>query len=77
MSLRIPEIGAVNFLLPHPQLSLPAHEFDGEHYWEINKRGYTLDKLIKDFNVMRCQLVKSYRVFWNPYHRFFVYLKTN
>ncbi|MBK7502679.1 MAG: methyltransferase domain-containing protein [Polaromonas sp.] len=75
MTIHIPKIGVANMLIPRPFLRLQTHDFDGEHYWEINKLGYALDKLIKDFKVMDCQLIRTYRVFWNPYHRFFIFSK--
>ena len=46
--------------------------FDGKHFWEINKQGYDLARVISDLGKL-CPLVKTYRVFENPYHRFFVF----
>ncbi|PYS54848.1 MAG: SAM-dependent methyltransferase [Acidobacteria bacterium] len=68
----VPKFGSRQFLLPRPQLRAHAHEFDGQHYWEINKRGYPLTRVIADFS-SGLRLVKTYRVHENPYHRFFVF----
>jgi SAM-dependent methyltransferase len=70
--IQIPKFGIHDFLVPRPRLNAPEHKFDGEHYWEINKRGYLLSRVIGDFS--KCiQLVETYRVPENPYHRFFIF----
>ena len=74
-TFHIPKIGDKTLLIPRPCLSLSVHKFDGEHYWEINKLGYHLQKIIDDFNQFQVQIIKTYRVAENPYHRFFVFKK--
>jgi predicted SAM-dependent methyltransferase len=73
-SLHIPKLGSVDFLIPKPQIGVREHVFDGQHYWEINKKGYPLKKVMGDFSC-ECKLIKTYRVKENPYHRFFIYAK--
>lgn len=68
----IPKFGSYDFLVPRPQLKLPVHEWDPEHYWEINKRGYPLSRVIADFS-KHMRLIRTYRVRENPYHRFFIF----
>jgi len=68
----IPKLGEINFQLPRPFSREKAHEFDGEHYWEINKKGYPLSRVLKDLGGVR-SLTKTYRVLENPYHRFLVF----
>jgi hypothetical protein len=75
-AFHIPKRGTVSVLVPKPAVGLRAHKFDGQHYWEINMRGYALKKVIADFSSV-CKLVKTYRVAENPYHRFFVFSKEN
>lgn len=70
----IPKLGTIDFLVPRPQFRPPAHAFDGEHYWEINKLGYSLPRVIQDFSQHAC-LIKTYRVPENPSHRFFLFEK--
>lgn len=70
--VHIPMLGGKHFLIERPGLWAPVHEFDGEHYWEINKRGYPLSRLIRDLSQV-AHMLKTYRVLENPYHRFFVF----
>jgi hypothetical protein len=53
----------------------PKHRFDGEHHWEINKRGYELCRIIE--TIHRCGLVcqRTWLNQHNPYHRFFILRK--
>lgn len=68
----IPKISTFDFLLPRPQLRAPQHKFEGEHYWEINTKGYALNKVTADLSEI-IPLRNTYRVTENPYHRFFVF----
>jgi ubiquinone/menaquinone biosynthesis C-methylase UbiE len=70
--LHLPKLGPHAFLVPRPQLRARVHEFDGEHYWEVNKLGYPLSRIIADFS-KHTSLIKTYRVTENPYHRFFIF----
>lgn len=76
-SITIPKLGVFNFFIPRPRVNYPVHKFDGDHYCEINKRGYSLDKVLADLTAISRDfgfvLVKNYRVPENPYHRFFVF----
>jgi SAM-dependent methyltransferase len=72
--LYVPKIGQRDFAISRPQLRLPLHKFNGEHYWEINKRDYPLARIVADYTNF-ARLVKTYRVPENPYHRFFVFEK--
>lgn len=77
----VPKIGEFNFYIPNVFSNNKEHFFDGEHYWEVNKKGYPLKKIIQDFlviaNAYELVLLKSYRVPEFPYHRFFVFAKKN
>jgi predicted SAM-dependent methyltransferase len=73
--LHIPKLGRKTVHIPRPRLKKPVHEFDGQHYWEINKTGYSLGKVISDFTQNRASLIKTYRVKEYPYHRFFIFTK--
>ena len=72
--LHLPLFGERKILINRPQFSIPRHVYDGEHYWEINKRGWKLSKVIVSFEKSgRLSLKHTFRPFENPYHRFFVF----
>lgn len=48
------------------------NKFDGEHYWEIGKARYPSSKIINDIQRAGFKIVRTYRVFEHPYHRFFI-----
>ena len=62
-------------LVPLSRLKNPTHKFDGEHYWEIGKAEYPLSKIINKIQKAGFRVKKTYRVFENPYHRFFILRK--
>ena len=68
----LPKLGTVSTSLPRPWWQLRPHVFDGEHYWEINKRGYPLQKIVSDIEAAGLSVERTFRVFENSYHRFFV-----
>ena len=70
----IPKIGAFQKLVSRPLSKIKEHHFDGEHYWEINKKSTELKEVLSDFSSL-AKLIKTYRVCENPYHRFFVFEK--
>jgi len=72
-SLHIPKLGQVTFHVPRPRLRQKKLKVYGLHYWEINKPGYPLEKIISDFNKYNVCMIKTYRVIENPYHRFFLF----
>jgi len=76
-SFHIPKVGQKIIHIPRPRKKIPVHEFDGEHYWEINKKGYPLQKILDDFSQQNITLLNTYRVPEYPYHRFLVYAKNN
>ena len=70
----LPRLGEKQVLLNRPQHTAPVHNFDGQHHWEINKRGYELEKVIAAFlESGRLALLTTFRPFENPYHRFFIF----
>lgn len=71
-SFHIPKIGEKNIYIKKPIFKKPEHVFDGEHYWEISKKGYPLSRILNDFKACGLKLTKTYRVPENTYHRFFV-----
>lgn len=70
--IHIPRIRTIDVLVPKPRFRPPLHMPDREHFWEINKRGYPVRRIVDDFGKF-ARLDRTYRVRENPYHRFFVF----
>jgi SAM-dependent methyltransferase len=74
VSIHVPRIGDVKFSIPKPWLHAPAHQFDGEHHWEVNKKGYQVVRIIRTFSgEAPASLIRTFRVPENPRHLFFVF----
>lgn len=75
VSIYIPRKGDITFNFPKPKIKTTEQVFDGQHYWEINKKGYPLKKIINDFKNSNLLLRNTYRVKENLYHQFFIFEK--
>ncbi len=75
--LKIPGIKKISlqYRVPHNLLSI-KHIFNGQHHWEIGKKGYSIQKIKKDIKSADLKIIKSYSSPDYPYHHFFV-LKKN
>ncbi len=58
-----------------PRLINRTLVWEGHHYWEIGKSNLTLKMILKMINGSGFVIRKTYRVFENPFHRFFVLTK--
>jgi predicted SAM-dependent methyltransferase len=74
ISIKVPLVQAKNLQIniPYPK----HHVFDGEHYWEIGKKGYSL-KYIMSIMGKYFVIEKNYLVDEHPYHRLFVLKRRN
>ena len=72
VSLKVPLLPEIKLLfqIPHPKV----HVFDGQHYWEIGKRGYSARR-IRSILSKYGALEREFVPFENPAHRFFVIRK--
>ena len=77
LNIQVPKIGELKRLISIPRFKIPKHEFNGEHYWEIGKAGYSLKRIVRDIEKAGFEVIKSYQVFEMPYHRFFILVKNN
>lgn len=73
--ITLPKLGTIKKLIEIPQLRPPLHIFSGEHHWEIGKRGYPLARINSAITRAGFTILRTYRVFENPYHRFFILRK--
>ena len=74
MAFYVPRKGLRWIHLPRPTLRLPKHKFDGQHYWEVNKTGFSTRFIINNLQKLTLKkLSHTFRVPENPYHRFFVW----
>ncbi len=60
-----------------PRKKKPIHLLCGEHHWEIGKDGYPLGKICNSINSVGFEVLRTYRIFENTYHRIFVLNKSN
>lgn len=69
----IPYVPKINLSL---KIDLPVkHIFEGEHYWEIGKKNYSLSKIRKIIIKSDFKLEKSFFPTENPRHHFFILRK--
>ena len=73
LTLRLPIIRekTIKFGIP---IFFMKHKFDGQHYWEIGKRGYSLGKISSVIDKY-FRIEKNYYLLEHPFHRFFVLKK--
>lgn len=69
LSLKIPLIKEKNILIKLPYRK--EHKFDGGHYWEIGKRGHSLNRILSVISKF-FEVEKNYLVPENLYHMFFI-----
>ena len=70
LGLKLPKLPGIHILISSP-VKRKFH-FDGQHYWEIGRAGYPLAAVISTIRDTGFKIVRTYRVFENPYHRFIV-----
>lgn len=71
VNIRLPGFSPLQFLVPVPRLRALIHEFDGQHYWEIGKKGYPLSRIESQCAQAGLSIVRTFRPVENSYHRFF------
>lgn len=74
-SITIPKLGPIRFYITNPLFRPSVHYFDGQHYWEINKKGFELPEITERLlaEAPDYRLSKTYRVPENVYHRFLIF----
>lgn len=56
----------------YPALFPKEHEFDGQHYWEIGKKGSRLSDVKGAMSSAGLVVLSTHRDYEDPFHRFFV-----
>lgn len=64
-------------LFINPFFTVKTHQFNGEHYWEINKKGYPLKKIMDHISMAGFLIEETYRIWELNWHRFFRLRKIN
>ncbi len=72
VNIELPKGIRIKKLIPHPFPRADSHKFDGQHYWEIGRKDYSLAKIKAEIMSAGYKILKSYRVFENHYHHFFI-----
>jgi hypothetical protein len=72
LNVKIPFLPEVRFAfkVPFPKV----HTFNGQHYWELGKRGYPV-KRIRDILQKHFTILKEFVPYENQYHHFFILKK--
>jgi predicted SAM-dependent methyltransferase len=71
--MELPVIGWFRLMIPRPRIRPGLHRPDDrEHFWNINERGFPLRKVQEDIKREGLDIIRTYRVFEHPSHRFFV-----
>lgn len=69
--LYIPKLGPKKIFIKRPMQNSRNLKIGRDHYWEINKKGYALRRIIKCIEQVGFKIEYSYRMWEIPYHRFF------
>lgn len=77
LDMRLPRVGKVKKFFSLRKLGQRIHKFDGEHYWEVNKKGYDEQKLRELLPCTDWSLEMELRLLENPFHRFYLLKKRN
>jgi SAM-dependent methyltransferase len=62
----------VDWAVDHRRLIPKTHRFDGQHHWEIGKKGFALRRVRAQIEAAGLTVVEVHRDYEDPYHRFFV-----
>lgn len=70
--LKLPFLPEIRFAfkIPYPRVQV----FNGQHYWEVGKRGYSRKK-IRNLIAQKFVIIREYVHFYNQYHRFYILKK--
>ena len=76
-AITIPFMGYIQKVFSLPFLFPRRMPYAKSHTWEIGIKGYSGARIQADLRQTGFSVMKTYRVFENPYHRFFILRKEN
>jgi len=71
IGIRLDKLINISWRLPLHIVKTSLRE-DSEHKWEINRKGYPLRRIKKEIASAGWRIKSTFRLFENPYHRFFI-----
>ena len=75
LSLKLPLLPYLNLFFQIP-FFWEEHQFNGEHYWELGKKGYPLKRFVSCAKEAGLTLVRTHKHIDDPVHRLFVFKKS-
>lgn len=74
VQITVPRLGLVTWQVPRLYLRPIPNVFDGQHYWEVGRAGFSISRVATEFSAAcSMTLERQYLVPENPRHRFFVF----
>jgi hypothetical protein len=73
--VKLPIIKQRSFMISIPKFLSKKHTFDGQHYWELGKKGFPLSRFQKIITEAGFIITDSYRIFEFDNHHIFVLSK--
>src|SRR3989344_1482633 len=74
-ALTVPRMGYMQKVFSVPFLLPRLRPYAKSHEWEIGIKGYNRLRILSDISDVGFRLARSYRLYENPYHQFFVLRK--
>jgi hypothetical protein len=70
--MELPFVGWFKIMVPKIFVRKRHDPDDHEHFWNIGEKGYSLKRVVGEMEKAGFRVEKTYRVFENPLHRFFI-----
>ena len=70
--VKLPIVKLRSFMFSIPNLLSKEHSFDGQHYWELGKKGYKVSAFKKLLTNEGFSIKSAYQIFEVPSHHFFI-----
>lgn len=74
LAFKLPLLPHLGFFFQTP-FFWKEHKFNGEHYWELGKKGYPVRRFVAAARVAGLELVSTHKYIDDPVHRLFLFKK--